>query len=135
MYISATSSVAVGLLLAAVQVDVVGLGPRLRARGGTLPLPLGQVLAVRQVPVVVADGCGSSERGVTQPDQCNLVCLGSSAELRHWRRSEPWEPSLLFEIYFILLEITQISDDHLFEIFCFHKPIISIMALQRQTVL
>ena len=66
-YISATSSVAVGLLLAAVQVDVVGLGPRLGARGGALSLPLGPVLAVRQVPVVVADGRGTPERGVTQP--------------------------------------------------------------------
>ena len=83
---SATSGFPVGVLLAAVQVDVVGSSPGLSPRRGPLPLPPRPLFAVRKVSGVNSGRSATSERRVTQPHQRNLVRVGSSPQFRHWRR-------------------------------------------------
>ncbi len=84
-FFAATTSFPVGVFLATVQVDVVGLGVGVGPRGGALPLPVGPLLTLRKVPEL-ALGPGSPEGRVPQLDQRNLVRVGSPPQFRHRRR-------------------------------------------------
>ena len=63
----------------------MGLGVGVGACGGALPLLVGSVLTLRKVPEL-AVGPGSPEGRVPQPDQRNLVRVGSPPQFRHRRR-------------------------------------------------
>ncbi len=53
-----------------------------------MPVSFGQILSIREISRI---GChsgvnGAKGRGVAQPHQRHLVCLGSPVKLGHWRR-------------------------------------------------